>query len=157
MATQAKSTENETNLESYLGWLAIVLAAALPLYRPWVTLATTAILVLWLFGGGLSLRAGRLRNHRLTLAVLFFIALNVVSLVWSSDPGAGLRYITKYRYLLLIPMLASFRKADLSPIRSDRVRTRRGCVGRALGRHPLRHLSTPRCPPRESIPDHGPP
>jgi len=107
MATQAKSTENETNLESYLGWLAIVLAAALPLYRPWVTLATTAILALWLFGGGRSLRAGRLRNHRLTLAVLFFIALNVVSLVWSSDPGAGLRYITKYRYLLLIPMLAT--------------------------------------------------
>ena len=46
MATQADPTENETNLESYLGWLAIVLAAALPLYRPWVTLATTAILVL---------------------------------------------------------------------------------------------------------------
>jgi O-antigen ligase len=43
----------------------------------------------------------------MTLAVLLFIALNVVSLVWSSDPGAGLRYLTKYRYLLLIPMLAS--------------------------------------------------
>jgi len=107
MATQADPTENETNLESYLGWLAIVLAAALPLYRPWVTFATTAILVLWLFGGGLNIRAGRLRSHRLTLSVLFFIALNVVSLVWSSDPGAGLRYLTKYRYLLLIPMVAS--------------------------------------------------
>ncbi len=107
MATQADTTEKTSNLESYLGWLAIVLATALPLYRPWVTLATTAILVLWLFGGGLSLRAGRLRSHRLTLAVLFFIALNIVSLVWTSDPGAGLRYLTKYRYLLLIPLLAS--------------------------------------------------
>ena len=107
MATQADSTENQTNVESYLGWLAVVLAAALPLYRPWVTLATTAIMVLWLFGGRLRLRAGRLRNHRLTIAVLLFIALNIVSLVWSSDPGAGLRYVTKYRYLLLIPMLAS--------------------------------------------------
>jgi len=107
MATHADTTEQESNLESNLGWLAIVLAAALPLYRPWVTLATTAILVLWLLGGGLGLRAGRLRSHRLTLATLAFIALNVVSLVWSSDPGAGLRYLTKYRYLLLIPMLAS--------------------------------------------------
>jgi len=107
LATQANTNESESNLESYLGWLAIVLAAALPLYRPWVTLATTAILVLWLFGGGLSLRAGRLRSHRLTLAVLFFLALNVISLAWTSDPGAGLRYLTKYRYLLLIPMLAS--------------------------------------------------
>jgi len=107
MTTQADTTDQTSNLESYLGWLTIVLAAALPLYRPWVTLATTAIMLLWLFGGGLSLRVGRLRSHRLTLAVLLFIALNVVSLVWSSDPGAGLRYLTKYRYLLLIPMLAS--------------------------------------------------
>lgn len=107
MAPRAKSTESETNLESYLGWLAIVLAAALPLYRPWVTLATTAIMLLWLFGGGLRHRARRLGSHRLTLAVLLFIALNVVSLVWSGDPGAGLRYLTKYRYLLLIPIVAS--------------------------------------------------
>jgi O-antigen ligase len=107
MATQAAPTEKETDLESYLGWLAIVLAAALPLYRPWVTLASTAILVFWLFGGGFGLRAGRLRSHRLTLAVLFFIGLNIVSLAWSSDPGAGLRYLTKFRYLLLIPILAS--------------------------------------------------
>lgn len=107
MATKANSTEEGTNLESYLGWLAIVLAAALPLYRPWVTLASTAILVLWLFGGGLGLRAGRLRSHRLTLAVLFFIALNFLSLLWTSDPGDGFRYAAKYRYLLLIPMVAS--------------------------------------------------
>jgi O-antigen ligase len=107
LAKPADTTENISNLETYLGWLAIVLAAALPLYRPWVTLATTAIMALWLFGGGLSLRVGHLRGHRLTLAILFFIALNIVSLVWTSDPGAGLRYVTKYRYLLLIPMLAS--------------------------------------------------
>jgi O-antigen ligase len=107
MATQANSTEEISNVESYLGWLAIVLAAALPLYRPWVTLASTAIMVIWLFGGGLGLRAGRLRSHRLTLAVLLFLALNFLSLLWSSDPGDGLRYVVKYRYLLLIPMVAS--------------------------------------------------
>jgi ABC-type multidrug transport system fused ATPase/permease subunit len=107
MATQANSSDENPNLESYLGWLAIVLAASLPLYRPWVTLASTVILVLWLFGSGLSLRAGRLRRHRLTLAVLSFIALNLVSLLWTSDPGEGLRYVSKYRYLLLIPMVAS--------------------------------------------------
>ena len=107
MATKADSTEKEKDLESYFGWLAIVLAVALPLYRPWVTLATSAILVLWLFGGGLKIRAGRLRSHRLSLSVLFFIALNLVSLFWSSDPGAGLSYLTKFRYLLLIPMLAT--------------------------------------------------
>jgi O-antigen ligase len=106
MATQADTSEKTSNLESSLGWLTIVLAAALPLYRPWVSLATTVILVLWLFGGGLGRRVRLLRSHRLTLAVLFFLALNVASLLWTTDLDGGLRYLTKYRYLLLIPMLA---------------------------------------------------
>jgi O-antigen ligase len=107
MAYQAESPKPESNLESYLGWLAIVLAVALPLYRPWVTIATSVILILWIFGGGFQLGARRLRGHRLTLAILVFLGLNIVSLVWTSDLQAGLRYLTKYRYLLLIPILAS--------------------------------------------------
>ncbi len=98
---------NETTLGTYIGWLAVVLAASLPLYRPWVTLATTLILLLWLVGGGLRQRVARLRHHRLSLAVLTFLALNLLSLLWSDDPAEGLRYVAKYRYLLLIPVAAT--------------------------------------------------
>ena len=107
MATQTESPDSESNIESYLGWLAVVLAVSLPLYRPWVTIASTAILILWLFGGGFQLGARRLRGHRLTLAILVFLGLNIVSLVWTSDPATGLKYLAKYRYLLLIPFVAS--------------------------------------------------
>jgi O-antigen ligase len=107
MATQTDTPETESTLETTLGWLAIALAFSLPLYRPWVTLATSAILMLWLFGGSLGLRASRLRGHRLTIAVLVFLGLNISSLLWTSDFVDGLRYLTKYRYLLLIPMVAS--------------------------------------------------
>ena len=107
MVTKTDTPKRESSLEATLGWLTVVLAVSLPLYRPWVTLATTAILILWLFGGSLGLRASRLRGHRLTVAVLFFLALNVSSLIWTSDAGAGIKYLTKYRYLLLIPALAS--------------------------------------------------
>jgi len=97
----------ETKLDTYVGWLAVVLAASLPLYRPWITLATTLILFLWLVGGGLRQRVARLRHHRLTFAVLTFLALNLLSLLWSDDPAEGLRYVAKYRYLLLIPVVAT--------------------------------------------------
>lgn len=107
MATETAIPEPESSLEVTLGWLTVVLAVSLPLYRPWVTLATSAILILWLFGGSIGLRVSRLRGHRLTVAVLFFLVLNVSSLLWTSDAGAGIRYLTKYRYLLLIPALAS--------------------------------------------------
>lgn len=107
MATQAETPERESNLESYLGWLTVVLGLSLPLYRPWVTLAASAFLVLWLVGGGITARIKRLRSHRLTIALLVFLALNMSSLLWTSNPRAGFRYVTKYRYLLLIPMVAS--------------------------------------------------
>ena len=97
----------ETRLDAYIGWLAVVLAASLPLYRPWVTLATTLILLLWLVGPGVRQRVARLRHHRLSLAVLTFLALNLLSLLWSDDPAEGLRYVAKYRYLLLIPVVAT--------------------------------------------------
>jgi len=97
----------ETKLDTYVGWLAVVLAASLPLYRPWVTLASTLILLLWLFARGLRRRVARLRHHRLTLAVITFLALNLLSLLWSDNPAEGLRYVAKYRYLLLIPVAAT--------------------------------------------------
>jgi O-antigen ligase len=109
MAVQA-DTPGQTTLDTTLGWLTVALALSLPLYRPWVSLATTAIIVLWFFGGNPSPRLQRLRGHRLTIAVLFFLALNIASLLWTSDLEAGLRYLTKYRYLLLIPILASIVK-----------------------------------------------
>lgn len=90
-----------------LGWLAVVLAASLPLYRPWVSLAAHAILVLWFVAPGLRGRLATLRHHRLSLAVLAFVALNLLSVSWSSDPVEGIRYVSKYRYLLLIPMIAT--------------------------------------------------
>ena len=94
MVKRAERRDPESALETTLGWVVIMLALSLPLYRPWVSLATTAILVLWLFGGGVIDRAGRLRGHRLTIAVLVFLGLNIVSLVWTSDFASGLRYLT---------------------------------------------------------------
>jgi len=100
-------TPDQSTVNTTLGWLTVALALSLPLYRPWVTLATSVIIVLWFFGGNPIPRFRRLRGHRLTIAVLFFLALNIASLLWTGDLEAGLKYLTKYRYLLLIPMLAS--------------------------------------------------
>ena len=99
--------QGKVELNTYLGWLTVVLALSLPLYRPWVSLASTLIMLFWLFGGRLYSRMAPLRSHSLSLAVLLFLAVNLLSLLWSSEPGAGIRYLSKYRYLLLVPMLAT--------------------------------------------------
>ncbi|MCU0232690.1 MAG: O-antigen ligase family protein [Thermoanaerobaculales bacterium] len=98
---------DRSTAELSLEWLAVVLAASLPLYRPWVSLSAHLILLLWFIAPGLRGRLQLLRQHRLSLAVLAFIALNLLSLAWSAEPGAGFDYALKYRYLLLIPMIAT--------------------------------------------------
>lgn len=106
-ASQDSERNRPTTVESTLGWLAVVLAGSLPLYRPWAGLAAHFILVLWFLAPDLRTRCRNLLGHRLTLAVLAFVALNVISLAWSDHPAQGLRYVAQYRYLLLIPMLAT--------------------------------------------------
>ena len=87
--------------------LVVVLAFSVPLYRAWVSLAALLILVLWFFQGDLKAKITRLGHHRLTVAILVFLALNLASLLWSDDPGGGFAYWRKYLYLLLIPAVAT--------------------------------------------------
>ncbi len=90
-----------------LNWLVVLLAFALPLYRVWVSLAAYLIILLWFFQGDLRHRVERLKHHRMTIALVVFLALNLLSLLWSEDPMSGLDYWRKYTYLLLVPVVAS--------------------------------------------------
>jgi O-antigen ligase len=95
------------SVNNVLNWLVVVLAFSLPLYRAWVSLAAALILLLWFFQHQLEDRAAKLGRHPLTLAILFFLALNLLSLLWSEDPAGGFEYWRKYLYLLLAPAIAS--------------------------------------------------
>jgi O-antigen ligase len=106
----------ERSVNEIINWLVVLLAFSLPLYRAWVSLAAFLILTLWFFQGGLRDRVGKLRRHRLTLAVLFFVALNLISLLWSENPANGFVYWRKYLYLLLVPAVAS----SLKPVFAGR-------------------------------------
>ena len=98
-------TRNRINL--YLNVLIVVLAFSVPLYRKWVSIAAPLVMLLWFVEGRLPEKLAALKRHWLSLAVGGFIAFNLFSLLWTSDPVAGLRYVFKYYYLLLIPILAT--------------------------------------------------
>jgi O-antigen ligase len=107
MTIERAISDAQRDRRTAIGWLTVIVAFSLPLYRPWLTLATTLVMLIWTFGGGLRANLDRLKGHRLTLAILAFVALNLASVMWSSDAFEGLRYASKYRYLLLVPMFAS--------------------------------------------------
>lgn len=95
------------SVNEILNWLVVVLAFSIPLYRAWVSLATVLILLLWFFQNSLKDRVAELGRHRLTLTILLFLTLNLISLLWSQDPVGGFEYWRKYLYLLLVPAIAS--------------------------------------------------
>lgn len=95
------------SVNNVLNWLVVALAFSLPIYRAWVSLAAILILLLWFFQDRLKDRVAKLGHHRLTLTILVFLALNLVSLMWSEDPAGGFEYWRKYLYLLLTPAIAS--------------------------------------------------
>ena len=104
------------SVNDVLNWVVVVLAFSIPIYRAWVSLAAILILLLWFFQDRLGDRVARLGHHRLTLAVLVFLALNLISLLWSGDPASGFEYWRKYLYLLLVPAIAS----SLKPVFAGR-------------------------------------
>jgi O-antigen ligase len=94
-------------LNEYLNLLLVVLAFSIPLVRSWVSISVPLVALLWLLEGRLRTKIATLRSHVLTLAIVAFILLNLLSLLWSSDPGAGISYVAEYRYLLLVPIIAT--------------------------------------------------
>jgi len=107
--------DTRERLNQLLNLLVVVLAFSIPLYRKWVSIAVPLIIILWLAEGRFADKLATLRRHRLTLAAAAFVGFAALSLAWSEDPAAGLIYLTKYRYLLLLPILATSLRADFRP------------------------------------------
>lgn len=89
-----------------LNYLVVLLAFLLPVWRRWVSVVAPLVIVLWLFDGPLKEKVAALKKQWLVIAVLLFILLNLLSLLWSQDVAEGFDYLAKYRYLLLIPVIA---------------------------------------------------
>ena len=104
--------DTRQRLNKLLNQLVVVLAFSIPVYRKWASIAAALVMILWLAEGRFTDKLAALRRHRLSLAILAFVGFAVLSLAWSADPAAGLRDLTKYRYLLLVPILSTSLRVD---------------------------------------------
>ncbi len=111
--------DTRQRINELLNQLVVLLAFSIPLYRKWVSIAAALIVILWLAEGRLADKLAALKRHRLTVAVAAFVGFAALSLAWSGDPASGLAYLAKYRYLLLVPIIATSLRDDSR----DRVET----------------------------------
>jgi O-antigen ligase len=103
--------ERRLQANTLLNYLVVLLAFSIPLYREWVSITAPVITLLWLFDGRVRDKLRVLRRHHLSVAILLFFAFNLLSVLWSSEPIEGLIYTDKYRYLFLIPVIATSLRA----------------------------------------------
>jgi hypothetical protein len=87
--------------------LLIALAFSLPLFRRFVSTLAPLLVILWLLEGRLSEKLRVVLKIGPAVAVIAFIGLNLLSLLWSASPLEGFDYVGKYRYFLLIPVIAT--------------------------------------------------
>lgn len=106
MLTTPRASTNPSVRDS-VGWLALALAVALPLYRPWIGIAAAVAALVWLLGPGRRERIASIAGNRLATAAVVFVAIQLVSISWSLDRAEGLREMGTSWHLLLVPILAT--------------------------------------------------
>ena len=85
-------------------WLPALLAFALPLSTSALSVLAIAILLLWLIEGNFREKFREIFSNTVVLAVLAFLAVLILGLLWSPDVGAGLEVIRARWKIALLPV-----------------------------------------------------
>lgn len=90
-----------------IDWFAVLLAFSIPLSTSAVSVLAVLILTAWAIGGDYSRKWAVITGNPVSLALLFYLGLFFLGLLWSENIGAGLAMIEKQWKLLLFPVLLS--------------------------------------------------
>lgn len=104
------------NLTTLLNYMVVVHVFFLPLSRAGVSFFTVFLLLLWVIEGDFKNKASLLIKNKVVIAIVLFLAMNIVSLLWTNDVSSSLDYIRRYWYLLPIVVLYTSIKKEFIPI-----------------------------------------
>ncbi|MHB8790958.1 MAG: O-antigen ligase family protein [Desulfobulbaceae bacterium] len=98
-------------------WLVALLAFSLPLSTSAVTVLAFLILLLWALTGEYGRKFREIFQNKVCMAVLAYLALHLLGLLWTEDTGAGLEMLAKQWKLMLLPvLLTSLRSEHRRPV-----------------------------------------
>lgn len=98
---------SKITLDDYINYIFLLYAFLLPLSRAGITILTALLFVLWLFTADFKKKITFLKSNKIAIYLFAFIALSLLSLVWSDNVSSGLYYIRKYWYYLTIFVIAT--------------------------------------------------
>lgn len=92
--------------------LLILFAFAFPLSTSAGSILAVLLLLFWVLSGRIKEKLNEIRRNPVAVAVLFFIALHIIGLLWSEDLALGLHILKKQWKLLLFPVLLTLVKKE---------------------------------------------
>jgi len=113
----------ETNIMNYKiiqqnagrlnAWLPAIMAFSLPLSTSALSILALLILAVWLVEGGYRGKLRVIIANPVAMAVLVYLALYVIGLLWTEDLASGLDVIKKYWKLMLLPVFLTAMRWEL--------------------------------------------
>jgi O-antigen ligase len=84
--------------------LLVLFAFALPLSTSAASVLAILLLLAWLVSGNMNEKFSEILHNPVTIAVLLYIILHIIGLLWSEDLAWGLKILKKQWKLLLFPV-----------------------------------------------------
>lgn len=105
-------TSFQTKISDAASPLLILFAFALPLSTSAGSILAVLLLLSWILSGDIQYKLKEILHNPVAIAVLLFLALHIIGLLWSDDVGLGLKILKKQWKLLLFPVLLSVVKKE---------------------------------------------
>jgi O-antigen ligase len=97
----------DITLNSYINYLFVLYAFLVPLSRGAITILTALLFILWLFTDNFKEKINFLKSNKVVVYLVAFVALSLLSLLWTDNVSSGLYYVRKYWYFLPIFVIAT--------------------------------------------------
>lgn len=95
------------------GWLVALMALALPLSTSALSILAILILVVWFVEGGYRQKLRTIIANPVAVAVLLYLALFGIGLLWTSELASGLDVLKKYWKIMLLPVFLTALRWEL--------------------------------------------
>lgn len=105
-------TSFQTKISDAASPLLILFTFALPLSTSAGSILAVLLLLSWFLSGNIQQKLQEILRNPVAIAVLLFLALHIIGLLWSDDIGLGLKILKKQWKLLLFPVLLSVVKKE---------------------------------------------
>ena len=94
--------KKQIDYKKYISYALIAYAFSFPVSKAATNLFEVLALLLWIAEGNWREKLNLYKNNLLSLAVALLIGFSLLSILWHGNADTTLRYIAKYRHLLII-------------------------------------------------------